>query len=176
MVSFRAEYLDIQQLRGQFNSQAMAMYAKELTSPVTVVKVGVGVIVVDNCGKILLEKRSDNGMWGLPGGGIEPGESVIETAHREVKEETNLEIRLTGLVGIYSEPSAGRIVTYPDNGDVRHLVDIVFTAVVNSGEISKSNESLEVKFFNPDSLPSDVVPPAIKPLQDFVAGKTCRIR
>ena len=114
-------------------------------------------------------------MWGLPGGGIEPGESVLEAAHREVKEETGLEICVTGLVGIYSEPWAGRIVTYPDNGDVRHLVDIVLTAEIESGEMVVSSESLELRFFNPDSFPTELVPPAKKPLRDFAAGKRCRI-
>ena len=138
-------------------------------------KVGVGVILVDDTGRVLLEKRSDNGMWGLPGGGIEPGESVCETALREVKEETGLDIEITGLVGVYSEPWAGRIVTYPDNGDVRHLVDIVLIAGIISGEMIISSESLDLRFFNPNSFPTELVPPAKKPLQDFVAGKRCVI-
>ncbi len=96
-------------------------------------------------------------------------------ATREVKEETNLDILITGLVGIYSDPSAGRIATYSDNGDVRHLVDIVFTAEIGSGELSISSESLELKFFKSGSLPQDVVPPAIQPLEDYVAGKACCI-
>ena len=74
------------------------MYANQVIDPDIIrVKVGVGVIVVDDSGEILLEKRRDNGMWGLPGGGIEPGESVYETALREVKEETGLDIEITGL-------------------------------------------------------------------------------
>ena len=152
------------------------MYANRVIDPhITHVKVGVGVIVVDDRARVLLEKRSDNGMWGLPGGGIEPGESVYETALREVKEETGLDIEITGLVGVYSEPSAGRIVTYPDNGDVRHLVDIVLVAGMISGEMIISSESLDLRFFNPDSLPAELVPPAKKPLRDFVAGKRCGI-
>ena len=148
------------------------MYSNQVVdSNITRVKVGVGVIIVDKSGRILLEKRSDNGMWGLPGGGIEPGESVIETAHREVKEETDLDIQVTGLLGVYSEPSAGRIVTYPDNGDVRHLVDIVLIAEMIPGEMVISSESLDLKFFNLDSFPAELVPPAKKPLQDFVAGE-----
>ena len=148
------------------------MYSNQVIDPhITHVKVGVGVIVVDDSGRVLLEKRSDNGMWGLPGGGIEPGESVYETALREVKEETGLDIEITGLVGVYSEPWAGRIVTYPDNGDVRHLVDIVLISEMISGEMVISSESLDLRFFNPDSFPLDLVPPAIQPLEDFVAGK-----
>ena len=67
------------------------MYSNQVIDPhITHVKVGVGVIILDDSGRILLEKRRDNGMWGLPGGGIEPGESIYETALREVEEETGL--------------------------------------------------------------------------------------
>ena len=152
------------------------MYSNQVADPhITHVKVGVGVIVVDDRGRVLLEKRSDNGMWGLPGGGIEPGESVFDTALREVKEETGLDLEVTGLLGVYSEPSAGRIVTYPDNGDVRHLVDIVLMAEMISGEMVISSESLDLRFFDTDSFPRELVPPARKPLRDFVAGKRCEI-
>ena len=56
-----------------------------------------------------LKKRSDNSMWGLSGGAIDPGESVINATIREAKEETNLDVEIDGLLGIYSEPSDGRI-------------------------------------------------------------------
>lgn len=151
------------------------MYATQTTDPNVTVKAGVGVIIINNEGSILLERRSDNGRWGLIGGAVEPGESIIETAHREAREETGLRIAITSLAGIYSEPSEGRIVTYPDNGDVRHLLDIVLTAIVVSGDMRKSHESLDLEFFSPDNLPSDIVPPAIKPIRDFLEGTTCGI-
>ena len=56
----------------------MGMYAKKSADPDIQVKAGVGVIIVGNEGNILLERRSDNGMWGLPGGEIEPGENVLD--------------------------------------------------------------------------------------------------
>ena len=134
------------------------MYSNQVIDPHnTHVKVGVGAIILDDTGRILLEKRSDNGMWGLPGGGIEPGESIRVTALREIKEETGLDIEITGLVGVYSDPQAGRIVTYPDNGDIRQLIDIVLIGVVVSGKMIKSSESLDLRFFNTDSFPTDLV-------------------
>src|SRR5690242_14905771 len=48
--------------------------------------------------------RTDNGQWCLPGGGMEPGESIIETCVREVLEETGLHVRIVRLIGIYSSP------------------------------------------------------------------------
>jgi glycerol 3-phosphatase-2 len=148
------------------------MYSNTIINPDIRVKAGVGVIIVDDEGRILLEQRRDNGMWGLPGGGIEPGESVFQAALREVKEETGLNVRITRLLGVYSEPAEGRIVTYPDNGDVAQLVDTVLTAEPIAGSLVMSSESLRLDFFHPEALPSDIVPPAIRPLRDYLAERT----
>lgn len=144
-----------------------SMYARKEADADTEIKVGVGVFILDNHGRILLERRSDSGMWGLPGGGIEAGESVLQAAIREVREETGLEVNITRLIGVYSEPW-GRIVTYPDNGDVRHLVDIILEANIAAGELVISPESLELQFFPTNCLPPDIAPPAIHPIQDYV--------
>ncbi len=141
----------------------------------TIVKPGVGLIITDSQGKLLLERRRDNGMWGLPGGGIEPGESVSDTAIRETTEETGLNVRITGLLGVYSNPDDGRVVTYPDNGDVRQLLDIILIAEIVTGKLAVSSESLELAFFQPDSLPLNMVPPAKRPIQDYLDGKTALI-
>jgi len=55
--------------------------------------------------KVLLTKRTDNGLWCLPGGGVDPGESVEETVIREVQEETGLTVRVLRLIGVYSDPN-----------------------------------------------------------------------
>lgn len=158
----------------QNNGMALeVMYASRPADAKTIVRVGVGVIVCNSRGQILLEKRSDCGWWGLPGGRIEPGESVIQAALREVKEETGLEVEIIQLLGVYSEPT-GRIVTFPDN--VVHLVDIVVVARIISGELRCSIESEQLQFFEPTTLPSEIVPPARVPLQDFRQGKTGIIR
>ena len=155
----------------EVNPIAAAMYGRETAEPGTPVRIGTGVIIRNDAGEILLEKRSDCGMWGLPGGRVEPGESVTESALREVMEETGLEIRITRLVGVYSAPK-GRIVTFPDNGDVVQLVDAILEAEITGGELRRSEESEELRFFRKDDLPPDIVPPAQKPVQDYIEGKT----
>ena len=50
--------------------------------------------------KILLTRRTDNGQWCLPGGGLDPGESVAEACAREMREETGLEVRVGRLLGV----------------------------------------------------------------------------
>ena len=143
------------------------MYADRQADANTIVRLGVAVIVRGEGGKILLERRSDCGWWGLPGGRVEAGESVEQAAIREVYEETGLTVRITGLVGLYSEP-AGRIVTFPDN--VVHLVDAAVTAEIVSGELTLSSESEELQFFKLHELPEEIVPPARRLLADFMHG------
>src|SRR5437868_12667488 len=106
-----------------------------------------GVVIRGPGETILLEKRRDCGWWGLPGGKVEPGESLVDAAVREVREETGLAVEVTHLIGVYSEP-CGRIVTYPDNGDVVQLVDVVVGARVLSGSLTCSQEREEVRFFS----------------------------
>ena len=141
----------------------------------TKVKITAGAVVLDPIGEILLEKRSDNGLWGLPGGGVLPGETIAATALREIREETGLDVDLIGFLGIYSDPQDGRIVCYPDNGDLVHIIDVIFIAHIVSGELRVSTESLEVGFFRRDKLPKNIVMPALRPIHDFFSGKVCQI-
>ena len=151
------------------NPDALTMFSKKEVTQKTKIKVGVGIFIIDDQGRILLERRKDCGMWGLPGGKIEPGESVMDAAVREVLEETGYYVTITRLIGVYSEPS-NRIVTYPDNGDEMHLVDIILEARILSGKLILSDESIDIDFFDITQLPSDIVPPALSPIEDYCNG------
>ena len=72
--------------------------------------VGANAIIFDDDGGILLEKRSDNGWWGLPGGHVEIGESAQDAVVREVLEETGLVVEIMRLVGVYSHPDGAHSV------------------------------------------------------------------
>jgi 8-oxo-dGTP pyrophosphatase MutT (NUDIX family) len=159
------------------NAIAQQMFAPKAADANTAVRAGVGVFVRDRHGWILLEKRSDCGLWELPGGRIEPGESIMTAAEREVKEETGLDITITRLLGIYSEPSE-RIGTFLDNGDVVYLIDIILEAEIITGELACSKESEEIRFFALNSLPAEITiaPPARAPIGDYLKGVSWIIR
>jgi len=152
------------------------IFGSEITSA-TVIKLGVAVLVEDAAGALLLDLRRDCGLWGLPGGRVETGESVAAAAIRETQEETGFEVSLTGLQGVYSEPQ-DRIVTYDDNGDVRHLVDLVFTARIVRGRLACSSESLRLEFFPKNRLPprETITLPTLPILDDYVKGLKGAIR
>jgi 8-oxo-dGTP pyrophosphatase MutT (NUDIX family) len=154
------------------NPRAEKMFAHNVAVPGTLINTGVGVVVRGDDGRVLLEKRSDCGMWGLLGGSVDPGESVAETARREVEEESGFQIEVTGLVGIYSHPT-GRILVYPDNGDIRHIIDIVVEARIVGGTLRLSRESESIEFFMPGQLPApeEIIPPARQPIADALAGR-----
>jgi 8-oxo-dGTP pyrophosphatase MutT (NUDIX family) len=100
------------------------------------------VIVAEDDGRILLIRRTDNGNYSLPGGGLDLGESIADTAVRETEEETGIKCEITGLVGIYTNPH--HIIEYTSNGEVRQEFSVVFTARPVGGTLRPSSESSEV--------------------------------
>jgi ADP-ribose pyrophosphatase YjhB (NUDIX family) len=55
--------------------------------------------------RLLLTRRTDNGRWCLPGGRVDPGETIVETCVREMLEETGLHVQVQRLLGVYSNPN-----------------------------------------------------------------------
>ena len=94
--------------------------------------------------KVLLTRRTDNGMWCLPGGMIEAGESVAEGCEREVWEETGLRVRVVRLTGVYSDPH--HVIVYPD-GNQAYIVVLNFEVERFNGELALSNETTAVDWF-----------------------------
>ncbi len=105
--------------------------------------------VTDEDGRILLIKKTDNGLWALPGGGHELGEAIADTVVREVKEETGYDVEVTALVGIYTNP--GHVMAY-DDGEVRQQFSICFAAHLLGGTATTSDESSHVVWADPETL------------------------
>jgi ADP-ribose pyrophosphatase YjhB (NUDIX family) len=104
----------------------------------------VNVVVSNPAGEVLLIRRSDNDNWAVPGGAIDLGESMVQAAVRETREETGIECEVTGLVGIYTDPR--HVMLYTSNGEVRQEFSIVLTARATGGEPTGSEESSEVRW------------------------------
>jgi len=96
------------------------------------------VFVQDDVGRVLLVQRSDNGLWALPGGVMEVGETLAQCAEREVLEETGYQVKVVEVVGIYSNPK--HIIEY-DDGEVRQQFAISFRGVLVDGELAASDET-----------------------------------
>ncbi|BFV58205.1 NUDIX domain-containing protein [Kitasatospora sp. CMC57] len=111
--------------------------------------VAASAVVTDDHGRILLQRRTDNGLYALPGGTMDLGESLPETAVREVREETGLDVEITGLVGTYTDPR--HVIAYSD-GEVRQQFNVCFTARITGGELRISNESTDLQFVAPSDI------------------------
>lgn len=98
-------------------------------------------------GILLIERRNPPHGWALPGGFIDYGESSEQAACREALEETGLEVRLTSLLGVYSDPAR----------DPRfHTLSIVYIAEADVGEPCAGDDAKNARFFPLDSLPADI--------------------
>lgn len=128
----------------------------------------VSAVVLDDAGRILLHRRQDNGLWALPGGAMEVGESVAETVIREVEEETGYRVRPTYVVGVYSDPK--HVFAY-DDGEVRQEFSVCVAAEVTGGQLTVSDESTEVGWFSPVEAARLPIHPRIRVrLDDCLAG------
>jgi len=108
-------------------------------------RIGSCAIIFDDAHeKVLLTKRADNGLWCVPGGRMESGESVEECCQREVFEETGLEVRPERLIGVYS--NRDQLVIYPDGNKVQ-IVVLSFEAEIIGGKPGLSDETTDIGFF-----------------------------
>jgi ADP-ribose pyrophosphatase YjhB (NUDIX family) len=124
---------------------------------------GIGA-VIDPDARILLMRRSDNGLWGLPGGALEVGETAAAGAAREVLEETGVRCDPVALVGIYDSLRAGG----PASG--QHIYNITFLCRPRPGEqvaaLSHAHETLETGWFAEDALPPELWPRHVPRVRD----------
>lgn len=134
-----------------------------------VLRVSACAFVLDASGRVLLQRRSDNGYWNLPGGRLELGESVAQACVREVREETGLEVTVSRLIGVYSDPAITSM-RYPDGQAVQYVVSL-FECRVIGGTLAHDHESLELVWFDPSHLPEPFSPNHLPRLQDALENK-----
>lgn len=125
---------------------------------------GASVLIADARGRVLLI-HEDYGRhrWGLPGGRHEPGESIEETAIREAKEETNLDVELGELIGTYLIVRAGG----------EKLLDVsVFVASIVGGDLKPNEgEIADVGWFDPNKLPGPTTDVGPRAIADWARGE-----
>lgn len=134
-------------------------YVEDLRSIVghrPLILVGSVVIIVDDQERMLLQQRtSPKGVWGLPGGLMELGESTEQVAKREVYEETGLQVDQLQLLNIYSGEDQFSIA---ENGDEFFVVTTVYYTFHYRGALNiDPDESLQFQFIHPDNLPENMV-------------------
>lgn len=112
-------------------------------------RLGCSAVILDEQKRALLTRRADNGLWCLPGGGMESGESAAEACEREVREETGLKVRVKRLIGVYSNPD--QLVIYSD-GRQAFFVVLSFEAEIIGGKLGLSNETTETGYFSLEEM------------------------
>jgi ADP-ribose pyrophosphatase YjhB (NUDIX family) len=127
-----------------------------------------GVLLRDAEKRVLLIRRATENTWGLPGGGLEPGESWRAAAVRECREETGWNARIDGLLGIYSDP-ATQVHRYP-SGALRHFVGVVFLGTAAEHISGRDNEAAELRWITHDELPEQLFGPDVPVLADYFGG------
>lgn len=126
-------------------------------------------VVTNSDGLILLHRRRDNDLWALPGGVMEFGESIAQTAVREVYEETGYVVTPHYIIGVYSDPK--HVFAY-DDGEVRQEFSVCIACHVTGGGIKVSDESHEVSWFTPEETRARPMHERIRVrLLDYLDGK-----
>jgi len=127
-------------------------------------KIAVGTIIRAMSGRIVLVKRAIDpgyGLWVFPGGYVDRGEPLTAAAIREAREECGLDVRLDGLVNIYSYAGRAPVI-------------IVYAATMMSGELATDDEGLEIREFSLDEIPWDDLAfrSTREALRDYIDGRS----
>jgi ADP-ribose pyrophosphatase len=133
-------------------------------------QVGVGSLVLEN-GRILLVKRAyspGRGLWSIPGGHVELGESVLEAAVRELREETGLEGEPLGVVNVDDA------ITIDSRGVRYHYVLVTVLLRVKGGELRPGGDAVEVGFFTLEEAKRMPLTPSVRGLIEKIErGMLC---
>ena len=126
----------------------------------------VAALIRDARNQLLFVRKSEDGVWGLPAGAIEPGESPKEAIKREVFEETGYKVSPTRIAGIFG--GAALRYTYPNGHKVEYLVTLIECEVIEQVAAS-DNEISEMKYFAEDDMPKIVLPYPLEVLYGHIS-------
>ncbi len=130
---------------------------------------GVSAVVVDDAGRVLLGRRSDNGRWAVISGILEPGEQPAVAVAREVLEETGVTVEVEGLAAVATDRD---VVVYP-NGDRAQYLDLTFACRPVHGDAHVADdESTDVGWFPPDALPEPLAASSRRRIERALAFRT----
>jgi 8-oxo-dGTP pyrophosphatase MutT (NUDIX family) len=127
-------------------------------------KPSASVLARDDDGRVLLLRRTDNGLWTIPTGALKKGETIRQCAVRECREETGLDVEITGLVGVFSDP--GHVIEYRKGGkvtEVRQPVNVCLHArPAGGGQLAPGpGEASEVRWVQPADIGGYDIHPAL---------------
>lgn len=145
-------------------------YIKEIRALIgtrPLITVGACVLLLDKERRTLLGRRADSGLWGLIGGGMEPGETLEETARREAREEAGVMVGALTLLGVFSGPA--HYHRYPHGDEIYHVA-VAYIATDFHGDLTAGDdETTEFEWFSLSQPPPDLNPPD-KPILDALAA------
>jgi 8-oxo-dGTP diphosphatase len=126
----------------------------------TTVTPSVFVAVHDEQGRVLLVQRCDSGAWEFPGGRMDVGETAVAAAVRETAEEAGLRVRITGLVGLFSDPA---FVIQAVDGDIRQPFVVCFHGVAEWGSPRPDTiETAAAGWFEPEQVEKMTLEPGAR--------------
>lgn len=135
--------------------------------PQTTPKIAVNAFVFDGRKRVLLARRTDNGLWCIPGGHVDLGETLVDACLRELREETGLEAEVVRLVGVYSDTKGSLHIA---QGPEWHTVRVSFLCKVTGGTLTPSEETSELGFFDLAALPPLITDHAER-IKDAISGR-----
>lgn len=136
------------------NKKSYIKFLREYVGHEPILTAGVVLFTFNENNQVLMQLRTDYNQWGFPGGAMELGESFEETAIREFKEETDLDIIDLKMVKVLSGKNTYR--EYP-NGDKLYDITAVFAITNYSGELKvNDDESKKFEWFNINELPENM--------------------
>jgi 8-oxo-dGTP pyrophosphatase MutT (NUDIX family) len=126
-------------------------------------------LVADEEGRILMQRRRDTGQWALPGGKQDIGETAVQCAIRECLEETGILAEVTKFLGVFTDPD--HIVVYSSNGEARQQYENTYIGHAVGGEPTVNDEASAVAWISTDQLDDyDIHPSMRKQISVFLSG------